>query len=214
MHLPPTPIALAALDRAVLTSRSTDAPTASIDLLMSVLEHAELALVVADATGRAMYMNASARAFLDSPLAVMPGWRWPVNFTPTISGWLADALAPLRPQVERHGQAVERLVHGELTLRVRARALPRPGTLLLELAVAQGSGARQVAEQLARGLGLPITDARLLSLLWQGLSNDEIAANLGVRTGTIKSRLFRLYQRLGVKKRPAAVLRAQEVLAA
>ncbi|MBK7074615.1 MAG: hypothetical protein IPH44_20195 [Myxococcales bacterium] len=201
MHLPPTPIALAALDRAVLTSRSTDAPTASIDLLMSVLEHAELALVVADATGRAMYMNASARAFLDSPLAVMPGW-------------LADALAPLRPQVERHGQAVERLVHGELTLRVRARALPRPGTLLLELAVAQGSGARQVAEQLARGLGLPITDARLLSLLWQGLSNDEIAANLGVRTGTIKSRLFRLYQRLGVKKRPAAVLRAQEVLAA
>lgn len=201
MHLPPTPIALAALDRAVLTSRAGDAPTASIDLLMSVLEHAELALVVADATGRAMYMNASARAFLDSPLAVMPGW-------------LADALAPLRPQVERHGQAVERLVHGELTLRVRARALPRPGTLLLELAVAQGSGARQVAEQLARGLGLPITDARLLSLLWQGLSNDEIAANLGVRTGTIKSRLFRLYQRLGVKKRPAAVLRAQEVLAA
>ncbi|MBL8624663.1 MAG: hypothetical protein JNK64_25365 [Myxococcales bacterium] len=201
MHLPPTPIALAALDRAVLTSRSSDAPTATIDLLMSVLEHAELALVVADATGRAMYMNASARAFLDSPLAVMPGW-------------LADALAPLRPQVERHGQAVERVVHGELTLRVRARALPRPGTLLLELAVAQGSGARQVAEQLARGLGLPITDARLLSLLWQGLSNDEIAANLGVRTGTIKSRLFRLYQRLGVKKRPAAVLRAQEVLAA
>ncbi len=201
MHLPPTPLALAALDRAVLTSRSTDAPTATIDLLMSVLEHAELALVVADATGRAMYMNASARAFLESPLAVMPGW-------------LADALAPLRPQVDRHGQAVERVVHGELILRVRARALPRPGTLLLELAVAQGSGARQVAEQLARFLGLPITDARLLSLLWQGLSNDEIAANLGVRTGTIKSRLFRLYQRLGVKKRPAAVLRAQEVLAA
>ena len=46
------------------------------------------------------------------------------------------------------------------------------------------------------------------------LSKAEIAANLGVRTGTIKSRLFRLYQRLGVKKRPAAVLRAQEVLAA
>ena len=93
MHLPPTPIALAALDRAVLTSRSTDAPTASIDLLMSVLEHAELALVVADATGRAMYMNASARAFLDSPLAVMPGW-------------LADALAPLRPQVDDAGGVV------------------------------------------------------------------------------------------------------------
>lgn len=196
-----TPLSPAALDRAVLTPRAADAPAATVDLLMSVLESAELAVVVADATGRAMYMNASARSFLDSPLGVMPTW-------------LAAVLPALREQVDRHGQAIDRLVHGELTVRLRARALPRPGTLLLELAVAPGSGARQVAEQLARGLGLPITDARLLSLLWRGLSNDEIAANLGVRTGTIKSRLFRLYQRLGVKKRPAAVLRAQEVLAA
>ena len=39
------------------------------------------------------------------------------------------------------------------------------------------------------------------------------AGKLAVRTGTIKSRLFRLYQRLGVKMRPAAVLRAAELLA-
>lgn len=172
-----------------------------VDLLMSVLESAEIGVLVADATGRAMYMNASARSALDSPLGVMPGW-------------LADVLPALRLAVERQGQAVDRLVHGELTLRVRARSLPRPGTILIELAIAQGSGTRQIAEQLARGLGLPITDAKLLSLLWRGLSNDEIADNLGVRTGTIKSRLFRLYQKLGVRKRPAAVLRAQEVLAA
>lgn len=196
-----TPFTPVALDRAILMPRASDAPTATVDLLMSVLESAELAVVVADATGRALYMNASARSFLDSPLAVMPPW-------------LAEALPAVRAQVDRQGQAIERLVHGDLTVRLRARALPRPGALLLELAVAQGSGARQIAEQLARGLGLPITDARLLSLLWRGLSNDEIAASLGVRTGTIKSRLFRLYQRLGVKKRPAAVLRAQEVLAA
>lgn len=196
-----TPFTPVALDRAILMPRASDAPTATVDLLMSVLESAELAVVVADATNRALYMNASARSFLESPLAVMPTW-------------LAEALPAVRAQVDRQGQAVERLVHGDLTVRLRARALPRPGALLLELAVAQGSGARQIAEQLARGLGLPITDARLLSLLWRGLSNDEIAQSLGVRTGTIKSRLFRLYQRLGVKKRPAAVLRAQEVLAA
>ena len=172
-----------------------------LDLLMSVLESAELGVLVADDTSRAMYMNASARSVLDSPLGVMPGW-------------LADLLPALRARVDRHGQAVDRLVHGELTLRIRARGLARPGTILIEMAIAQGSGTRQIAEQLSRGLGLPITDARLLSLLWQGLSNDEIADNLGVRTGTIKSRLFRLYQKLGVRKRPAAVLRAQEVLAA
>ena len=172
-----------------------------LDLLMSVLESAELGVLVADDTSRAMYMNASARSMLDSPLGVMPGW-------------LADLLPALRGRVDRHGQAVDRLVHGELTLHIRARGLARPGTILIEMAIAQGSGTRQIAEQLSRGLGLPITDARLLSLLWQGLSNDEIADNLGVRTGTIKSRLFRLYQKLGVRKRPAAVLRAQEVLAA
>ena len=127
--------------------------------------------------------------------------------------WLAAAVPGLRYQLARQPQAVERVVHDDLTLRVRARNLGRPGTLLLELGVAQGSAGREVAERLARGLGLAITDARLLALLWRGLSNEEIAQALVVRTGTIKSRLFRLYQRLGVKKRPAAVLRAQEVLA-
>jgi DNA-binding CsgD family transcriptional regulator len=188
------------VDRATLVPRAPDAPAATMDLLLSVLESAEVGVVVADASARAMYMNASARSMLDSPLGVMPPW-------------LTVVLPRLRAQVERHGQAVERLVHGELTVRVRARGLARAGTLLIELAIAQGSGSRQIAEQLARGLGLQITDARLLSLLWRGLSNDEIAQQLGVRTGTIKSRLFRLYQKLGVRKRPAAVLRAQEVLA-
>jgi ATP/maltotriose-dependent transcriptional regulator MalT len=46
------------------------------------------------------------------------------------------------------------------------------------------------------------------------MSNEEIANQLGVRIGTVKSRLFRLYQKLGVRRRPAAVLRAAEVIAA
>ncbi len=181
-------------------ARGTDAPSPSLDLLVSVLECAEVGMVVADVAGRALYMNASARAVLDSPLGVMPPW-------------LAPVVPRLRAQLGQSGHALDRVVNGELAIRVRARALPRPGAMLLEIAVAPGSGDRQVAEQLARGLGLQLTDARLLALLWRGLSNDEIAQALAVRTGTIKSRLFRLYQKLGVKKRPAAVLRAQEALA-
>jgi DNA-binding CsgD family transcriptional regulator len=197
---PVPPLPPGSTERPGLAARIADGPGATMDLLLSVLECAEVGVVVADASGRAMYMNASARSMLDSPLGVMPPW-------------LVAALPSLRAQVERDVQAVERVAHGDLTVRIRARGLARPGTILIELAIAQGSGSRQVAEQLARGLGLQITDARLLALLWRGLSNDEIAQTLGVRTGTIKSRLFRLYQKLGVKKRPAAVLRAQEVLA-
>ena len=172
-----------------------------VDLLFSVLEHSETGVMVVDASDRSVYMNASARSLLESPLGLAPPW-------------IADALPRCRINLQRSGQVVERLTHEGLTLRVRVRALPRPGVLLVELHVAHASQAgREVAEQLSRSLGLTITDARLLAMLWQGLSNEEIAQQLSVRTGTIKSRLFRLYQRLGVKKRPAAVLRAAEVLA-
>lgn len=172
-----------------------------VDLLFSVLEHSETGVMVVDATNRAVYMNASARSLLESPLGLVPVW-------------LSDALPRLRAGLDRAGQVVDRIANDGLTLRVRCRSLPRPGVMLVELHVAHATHAgREVAEQLARSLALTITDARLLAMLWQGLSNEEIAQQLSVRTGTIKSRLFRLYQRLGVKKRPAAVLRAAEVLA-
>lgn len=173
-----------------------------IDLLFSVLEHSETGLAVIDPADRAIYMNSSARSMLESPLGLVPSW-------------LIETLPRLRAQLDRAGQVVDRVGHEGVTLRVRARPLPRPGVMLIELHVSGATnGGREVAEQLSRSLGLTITDARLLAMLWQGLSNDEIATQLAVRTGTIKSRLFRLYQRLGVKKRPAAVLRAAEVLAA
>ncbi len=197
---PPPPLSGSAREPAPMMSAALEPPAATLDLLLAVLDSAELGMVVADASGRAIYMNASARSTLGSPHGGMPAW-------------LAAAVPGLRHLLARQGQAIERVVHDDLALRVRARPLTRPGTILLELGVTQGSVGGQVAEHLARGLGLVITDARLLAHLWRGLSNEEIAQALGVRTGTIKSRLFRLYQRLGVKKRPAAVLRAQEALA-
>jgi DNA-binding CsgD family transcriptional regulator len=168
------------------------------EFLQAVLESAEVGVVVIDSAMRPLYINASARQLLDSPDGQVPDW-------------LASALPPLQAQLARSAQAVDRVSNGDLTLRVRLRAL-EPGVAMVELQVAQGGGARHVTEHLARGLGLTGPDAALLALLWRGLSNEEIAQALQVRTGTIKSRLFRLYQKLGVKKRPAAVLRAAEVL--
>lgn len=185
----------------VVEPRAVLEPAAlSYELLLAVLESAEHGVVVADSVGRAVYMNAAARAIAGSPGGAMPAW-------------LAAALPALRHQLVRHPIANERVARDELAVRVHARALARPGLLLLELAVAPGSAGAEVGDRLARGLGLVAGEARLLALLWRGMSNAEIAHALDVRTGTIKSRLFRLYQRLGVKKRAAAVLRAQEALA-
>jgi len=178
---------------------SVTQPDHAREFLYSVLENAEVGVVVIDAAMRPLYVNASARHLLDAPSGTIPEW-------------LTSALPPLRAQLDRSAQAVDRVCYGDLTLRVRLRALSQPGVAMLELTVAQAGGARQLAEQLARGLTLSTADAQLLALLWRGLSNEEIAQALTVRTGTIKSRLFRLYQKLGVKKRPAAVLRAAEVL--
>src|SRR4030095_11248642 len=170
------------------------------DLLVSVLENAEVGLAVVDPSNQAVYMNASARAVLESPLGEIPEW-------------LVPDLAATRGHLDRAQQLVERVVHGDVTLRVHLRELAQAGHVLVELQVTQVGGG-SLEEQLTRSIGLSAGEAKLLSLLWRGLSNEEIAQLLSVRTGTVKSRLFRLYQKLGVKKRPAAVLRAAEVLGA
>ena len=180
-------------------ARSDRVPSPT-DLLFSVLENTEVGVLVVDATARVVYGNCSARALLPCLTGVLP---------PEL---VAD-LRRLLDQLARAPQAVERWQTGDSVLRVRARPLDRfSGLTVLELTVACAGGGRQVADQLARSLGLSGSDARLLSLLWRGMSNEEIASLLAVRVGTVKSRLFRLYQKLGVKRRPAAVLRAAEAL--
>ncbi len=170
-------------------------------LFLSILDKAEMGIIVVDSSARAVYMNDSARNILNAPAGILPDWV-PARLASTV-----NALGAAE-------QKIERWEHEDLALRVRARPLdPQNGYVVLEMRVAKGAGARHVADQLARGLGITISDGKLLDLLWRGMSNDEIAQKMGVRVGTIKSRLFRLYQRLGVKRRPAAVLRAAEVIA-
>jgi DNA-binding CsgD family transcriptional regulator len=170
------------------------------EFLLSVLEETEVGLVVVNAEGAALYLNGSARSIFGAEASALPPWT-------------AEHVRQIVALVhEVDGQVVERWPSSDVTLRVRARPhSPGSQLVVLEVTIAQ-AGSRQVAESLARSLRLSITDARLLTLLWRGMSNEEIAQTLEVRIGTVKSRLFRLYQRLGVKRRPAAVLRAAEVL--
>src|SRR5688572_29424145 len=176
------------------------------DILSSVLEDAECGIVVVEGHESTLYMNTSARKLLGA------------GNDNALPSWVRTSLAPLLERLWHNGaHAVERWVHGDLILRVRARPIDRARALAaLEITVAQAQAGHQgqLAEPLAASLGLSMPDARLLAFLWRGMSNEDIARTLNVRLGTVKSRLFRLYQKLGVKKRSMAVLRAAEVLKA
>lgn len=168
-------------------------------LFAAVLENTEVAVIMVDGDGRAVYMNSSARNLLQSPKGELPEW-------------VAPHIQRILEALNRFEQTVDHWTCDEVVLRVRARPL-HSGHIALEATVSQIAGGRHLTDQLARGLQIPISDAKMLSFVWRGMSNDEIAQVVGVRVGTVKSRLFRLYQRLGVKRRPAAMLRVAEVLA-
>lgn len=60
----------------------------------------------------------------------------------------------------------------------------------------------------------PLTDAerRVLTQLRHGRSNDQIAEQLSLSAHTVKSHLYSVYQKLGVKNRSAAALWASRSL--
>jgi DNA-binding CsgD family transcriptional regulator len=175
------------------------------DIMASILEDAEAGIVILEGHDVTLYANGSARKLLQ-----MEGAQFP--------SWVRASLGPLVERLWSTGvHAVERWVHGDVILRVRARPLDRARavtTLEVTVVQAQPSAQGNLAEPLAAALRLSMPDARLLAFLWRGMSNEDIARTLNVRLGTVKSRLFRLYQKLGVKKRSMAVLRAAEVLKA
>jgi ATP/maltotriose-dependent transcriptional regulator MalT len=186
----------------LLSDRTQSArPSPSSDLFMSILDHTEMGVLVVDSHARMIFINATACRLLGSAHREMPQWMVPP---------VLEMIERMRATGE---QVVEKCQHDDVTYRIRARGLHEwSGHIVLEISIAHAAEGQQVAELLARSLKLSRSDAGLLELLWRGMSNEEIADKLGVRIGTVKSRLFRLYQKLGVRRRPAAVLRAAEVI--
>lgn len=169
------------------------------DVLLAALEGSETGIAIIEGENHLLYVNEKGRRLL--------GYE-PGHGTPD---WVRESLAPLLARVwETGGHAVERWVHRDLALRVHGRPLDRARALVaLEITISHEG---QLSQPLSQFLGLSVPEARLLGFVWRGMSNEEIAKTLGVRLGTVKSRLFRLYQKLGVKNRASAVLRAAEVL--
>lgn len=58
---------------------------------------------------------------------------------------------------------------------------------------------------------LSVSELKVLRLLGEGLSNKEIAQALGLAEGTVKNRLSRVFEKLGVLDRTQAALRGREL---
>jgi FixJ family two-component response regulator len=70
------------------------------------------------------------------------------------------------------------------------------------------------AQRLCDLLSLPGPVGRLLDAIRRTLTNDQIAVELGIKVGTVKSRTYHLYERLGVMNRVGAALLAERSLLA
>jgi DNA-binding CsgD family transcriptional regulator len=55
------------------------------------------------------------------------------------------------------------------------------------------------------GLGLSAREAEIMSLIAGGRTNGEIAAHLFLAEKTVKNHVRRIYSKLGVGSRPAAI---------
>lgn len=70
------------------------------------------------------------------------------------------------------------------------------------------SAIRERWERVHRPEGLTDRETQLLQLLRQGLTNQEIADRLVISTGTVRTHLENIFDKLGVHTRTAAVARA------
>jgi LuxR family transcriptional regulator, maltose regulon positive regulatory protein len=66
------------------------------------------------------------------------------------------------------------------------------------------------ARQAVASTSVSTREAELLRLLSQGLTNRELAERLFITVGTVKGHLHRIYRKLEVCNRTAAIARARE----
>jgi LuxR family transcriptional regulator, maltose regulon positive regulatory protein len=61
------------------------------------------------------------------------------------------------------------------------------------------------------GSGLSLREVEILTMVSGGLRNREICDRLGLTEGTVKWYMQQIYDKLGVRRRPQAVIRARQL---
>jgi DNA-binding CsgD family transcriptional regulator len=172
-----------------------------IVMMDKALENASRGLVTLDRQGRVRFATESARRWLRYYFGLFSADRLPeavqawVRHHDTRLHKIGEPVAPRPPLVvDREGR---RLV-------VRLMSSPDEQVLLLE-------ELRTSLDPAAlRSMGLTPRESEVLSLATTGRTNAEIGAALGVSARTAQTHLERIYRRLQVGTRTAAVMKALE----
>jgi DNA-binding NarL/FixJ family response regulator len=160
-----------------------------LDALEQGLETVGGAVVVLDSAARVGHAGGPARDLMEAYFGDRD--RIPVQLTE----WIATGPGA-RPLVVDGAR-------GRLVVRLLDTAVPdrQPVLLLEEL--------RRLAPTAAalRALGLSAREAEIMRLAAMGRENADIADDLGVALGTVRKHFERIYEKLGVHSRAAAIAR-------
>jgi DNA-binding CsgD family transcriptional regulator len=149
------------------------------------------AIVIATRSGRIQFADSSARRWLTQFF----GRPAQAGLLPRkICRWLSDQ------QSRRTGTAaVGRTKEARLFLRQQHAFGERNTVLLLDLFKGKGE------ERSRQYRGLTAREREVLLWLTRGKSNAEIATILGIKVATVSKHLERIYPKLGVESRSAAI---------
>jgi len=134
-----------------------------------------------------------------------PTGRRPDDLTSVLAA--ADVLAAMSEDRPHRARLTTEERHRALALEVSSGRLPKDAVLAV-LAAEGGAASVPPPSEVEE---LTLREREVLTLVARGLSNKEIAGRLGISDRTVQSHTIRSYDKLGVRTRAGAALRASEL---
>jgi DNA-binding CsgD family transcriptional regulator len=186
-----------------------------LEKILNLLDQAIILAEIGDGgTPRLRFLNRAAKRVLSGTIGAEPGaeGNWPEpTLVPSIEGAIKHSLEQMGTGA---GPSLDRWLLSGRSITARVTRLSAQGSDLLAIEVeAEATQPTEGTAALAEAFHLNMQEARLLRLVWRGLANEEIGTTLGIPAGTVKSRLYRLFRRLGVRTRAQAAVLAADLLA-
>lgn len=190
------------LQQALMNALAVTAMQDQLVTLNQALDEGEQAVMSITPDGRIRYSSPHAQRLLSRyALSTKKGTDW---LSPELRAWLRKQLNRLT-LIDDAANALEPLLLAGSTGTLSIRVVPHGTSCLLML--------REIQPQTSIGfthLGLSARETEILGWVVQGKTNPEIGTILGISRRTVQKHLERIYSRLGVENRHAAMTVAME----